>query len=76
MAAILIVVVKLFATALMPTTCNNNFFSVKNTFCSNFAFLAATFVAVKNGILVVYNVLVVLSQFYGYYAPFNIHSLM
>jgi hypothetical protein len=48
---------------------------VKNTFCSNFAFLAATFVAVKNGILVVYNVLVVLSQFYGYYAPF-IHSLM
>ena len=50
MAATLIVLVKLFATALMPATCSNNFFAAKNTFCSNFAFLAATYVAVKNDI--------------------------
>jgi hypothetical protein len=34
----------------MPATCSNNFFAAKNTFCSNFAFLAATFVAAKNDI--------------------------
>jgi hypothetical protein len=45
MAATLIVLAKLFATALMPATCSNNFFTAKNTFCSNFAFLAATFVS-------------------------------
>ncbi|KAK2388494.1 hypothetical protein QL285_062173 [Trifolium repens] len=50
MAATLIVLAKLFATALMPATCSNNFFAAKNTFCSNFAFLAATYVAAKNDI--------------------------
>jgi hypothetical protein len=50
MAATLIVLAKLFATTLMPATCSNNFFAAKNTFCSNFAFLAATFVAAKNDI--------------------------
>ncbi|KAK2369230.1 hypothetical protein QL285_082378 [Trifolium repens] len=50
MAATLIVLAKLFATGLMPATCNNNFFAAKNTFCSNFAFLAVTFVAAKNDI--------------------------
>jgi hypothetical protein len=50
MVATLIVLAKLFATALMPATCSNNFFAAKNTFCSNFAFLAATFVAAKNDI--------------------------
>jgi hypothetical protein len=50
MAATLIVLAKLFATALMAATCSNNFFAAKNTFCSNFAFLAATFVAAKNDI--------------------------
>jgi hypothetical protein len=50
MAATLIVLAKLFATALMPATCNNNFFVAKNTFCSNFAFLTTTFVAAKNDI--------------------------
>ncbi|KAK2408327.1 hypothetical protein QL285_043846 [Trifolium repens] len=49
MAATLIVLAKLFATALMAATCNI-FFAAKNTFCSNFAFLAATFVAAKNDI--------------------------
>jgi hypothetical protein len=32
MAATLIVLVKFFATALIPTTCSNNFFAAKNTF--------------------------------------------
>jgi hypothetical protein len=41
---------KLFATALMPATCSNNFFDAKNTFRSNFAFLATTNVAAKNDI--------------------------
>jgi hypothetical protein len=41
MAATLIVFAKLFATALMAATCSNNFFAAKNTFCSNFVFLAA-----------------------------------
>jgi hypothetical protein len=50
MAATLIVLAKLFATALMAATCSNIFFAAKNTFCSNFAFLAATFVAAKNDI--------------------------
>ncbi|KAK2424389.1 hypothetical protein QL285_034756 [Trifolium repens] len=50
MAATLIVLAKLFATALMPATCSNNFFVAKNTFYSNFAFLPATFVAAKNDI--------------------------
>jgi peptidoglycan/LPS O-acetylase OafA/YrhL len=50
MAATLIVLAKLFATALMAATCSNNFFAAKNTFCSNFVFLAATFVAAKNDI--------------------------
>jgi hypothetical protein len=48
MAATLIVLAKLFATALMPATCSNNFFAAKNTFCSNFEFLAVTFVAAKS----------------------------
>ncbi|KAK2426956.1 hypothetical protein QL285_025575 [Trifolium repens] len=43
MAATLIVLAKLFATALIAATCSNNFFAAKNTFCSNFAFLAATY---------------------------------
>jgi hypothetical protein len=47
MAATLIVLAKLFATTLMPATFSNNFFATKNTFCSNFAFLA---VAAKNDI--------------------------
>jgi hypothetical protein len=47
MAATLIVLGKLFATALMAATCSNIFFVAKNTFCSNFTFLAATFVAAK-----------------------------
>jgi hypothetical protein len=47
MAAILIVLAKLFTTALMPATCNNNFFTAKNIICSNFV---ATFVAAKNKI--------------------------
>jgi hypothetical protein len=34
----------------MAATCSNIFFAAKNTFCSNFAFLAATFVAAKNDI--------------------------
>jgi hypothetical protein len=42
MAATLIVLAKLFATALMPATCSNNFFAAKNIFCSNFVFFAAT----------------------------------
>ncbi|KAK2430827.1 Polynucleotidyl transferase, ribonuclease H superfamily protein [Trifolium repens] len=53
MAATLIFLAKLLATALMPTTCNNmqqQFFATKNTFCNNFAFLVATFVAAKNDI--------------------------
>jgi hypothetical protein len=50
MAATLIVLAKLFATALMPAACSNNFFAAKNTFSSNFAFLAATFVVAKNDI--------------------------
>ncbi|KAK2454376.1 hypothetical protein QL285_001942 [Trifolium repens] len=50
MAATLIVLAKLFATALMPATCGNNFFAAKNTFCNNFVFLPATFVAAKNDI--------------------------
>ncbi|KAK2454834.1 hypothetical protein QL285_002354 [Trifolium repens] len=50
MAATLIVLAKLFATALMAATCSNIFFAAKNTFCSNFAFLATTFVAAKNDI--------------------------
>jgi hypothetical protein len=50
MAATLIVLATLFATALMLATCSNNFFAAKNTFYSNFAFLAATFVAEKNDI--------------------------
>ncbi|KAK2434225.1 hypothetical protein QL285_019396 [Trifolium repens] len=50
MAATLIVLAKLFATALLAATCSNIFFAAKNTFCSNFMFLAATFVAAKNDI--------------------------
>jgi hypothetical protein len=50
MAATLIILAKLFATVLMPATCSNNFFATKCTFCSNFAFLATTFVAAKNNI--------------------------
>jgi hypothetical protein len=50
MATTLIILAKLFATGLMPTTCSNNFFVAKNTFCSNFAFSAATFIAAKNDI--------------------------
>jgi hypothetical protein len=50
MAATLIVLAKPFATTLMPVTCSSNFFAAKNTFYSNFAFLAATFVAEKNDI--------------------------
>ncbi|KAK2451469.1 hypothetical protein QL285_010520 [Trifolium repens] len=50
MAATLIVLATLFATALMTATCSNIFFAAKNTFCSNFAFLAATFVVAKNDI--------------------------
>jgi hypothetical protein len=50
MTATLIVLAKLFAMALMPTTCSNNFSAAKNTFCNNFAFLATTFVAAKNDI--------------------------
>jgi hypothetical protein len=34
----------------MAATCSNIFFAAKNTFCSNFAFFAATFVAAKNDI--------------------------
>jgi hypothetical protein len=41
MAAILIVLAKLFATALMPVICSNNFFAAKNTFYSNLAFLVS-----------------------------------
>jgi hypothetical protein len=50
MTATLIVLAKLFATALMAAACSNNFFALKNTFCSNFVFLATTFVAAKNDI--------------------------
>jgi hypothetical protein len=50
MAATLIVLAKLFATALMPAICSNNFFAAKNTFCSNFAFYVTIFVAAKNDI--------------------------
>ncbi|KAK2455352.1 hypothetical protein QL285_002810 [Trifolium repens] len=50
MTATLIVLAKLFATALMAATCSNIVFDAKNTFCSNFAFLSATFVAAKNDI--------------------------
>jgi hypothetical protein len=50
MAATLIVLAKFFATVLMTATCSNIFFAAKNTFYSNFAFLAATFIAVKNNI--------------------------
>jgi hypothetical protein len=31
-------------------TCSNIFFATKNSFCSNFAFFSATFVATKNDI--------------------------
>ncbi|KAK2374565.1 sulfite exporter TauE/SafE family protein [Trifolium repens] len=59
MAATLIVLAKLFATALMPTTCSNNFFAAKNTFCDNFAFLSLPkmiFLAVGGaGATVLYN---------------------
>jgi hypothetical protein len=50
MTATLIVLAKFFATALMAAICSNIFFAAKNTFCSNFAFFAATFVAAKNDI--------------------------
>jgi hypothetical protein len=50
MAATLIVLAKLFATAFMPATCNNNFFAAKNTFCNKFAFLATKFFPAKNDI--------------------------
>ncbi|KAK2360226.1 hypothetical protein QL285_085514 [Trifolium repens] len=50
MTATLIVLAKLFATALMPATCSNNFSAAKFFFCNNFVFLAATFVAAKNDI--------------------------
>jgi hypothetical protein len=38
MAATLIVLAKLFVTALIPTTCSNNFFAAKNTFCATLHF--------------------------------------
>jgi hypothetical protein len=50
MAATLIALAKLFPTALMSATCSNSFFAAKNTFYSNFVFLAARFVAAKNNI--------------------------
>jgi hypothetical protein len=50
MTKTLIFLAKLFTTALMPATCSNNFFAAKNIFCSNFVFLATTFVAAKNDI--------------------------
>jgi hypothetical protein len=39
MSTILIVLAKLFTTALMPATWSNNIFAAKNTFCSNFVVL-------------------------------------
>ena len=50
MVATLIVLAQLFAMALMPTVYSDNFFAAKNTYCSNFAFLAATFVAADYGL--------------------------
>jgi hypothetical protein len=50
MEATLIVLAQLFATALMPTVYSDSCFAAKNTYCSNFAFLAATFVAADYGL--------------------------
>ena len=50
MEATLIVLTQLFATALMPMVYSDNCFVPKNTYCSNFAFLAATLFAADYGL--------------------------
>jgi hypothetical protein len=56
MAATLIVLAKLFTTALMPATYSNNFFDAKNTFCSNFTFFAATYLSLPDTIFLAVNI--------------------
>jgi hypothetical protein len=50
MTTTLIFFAKLFRNGTYVSDMQQQFFAAKNTFCSNFVFLAPTFVAVKNDI--------------------------